>query len=173
MSWRTEALQLVTENNYKVVAEIGVWKGDLSRMLYDVVDVLILVDPWSVERMKFEAYECLMNEPTKTQEELDQIYESVKSSMPNAIIYRAPSMVAAEQISIELDFVYIDSVHIYSYVIEDINAWLPKIRPGGMIAGDDYNLHDVGKAVDELIENPQTLGRGRRGKRPRTWYKKV
>ncbi len=174
MSWRTEALLLVNTYGYKRVAEIGVWKGDLSRMLYKVVDTLILVDPWTVENINFPNYICTMNEPMKTQDELDQMYESVKADMPNAIVYRAPSMVAVEQISDRsLDFVYIDGVHLYEHVRQDIASWLPKVKLGGMIAGDDYNLHAVGLAVNELIDNPQTLGKARPDKRPRTWYKKV
>ncbi len=38
----------------------------------------------------------------------------------------------------ELDFVFIDANHNYGYVIADLRAWYPKIRGGGIIAGDDY-----------------------------------
>jgi len=51
-----------------------------------------------------------------------------------------------------LDFVYIDSSHAYEDVKADINAWLPKIRKGGMLAGDDYTTYPgVKQAVDELL----------------------
>lgn len=38
-----------------------------------------------------------------------------------------------------LDFVYIDAAHDYESVKRDIDAWLPKVKDGGILAGDDYN----------------------------------
>jgi len=37
-----------------------------------------------------------------------------------------------------LDFVYIDADHSYNAVKEDIAAWAPKVRRGGIVAGHDY-----------------------------------
>ena len=41
----------------------------------------------------------------------------------------------------ELDFVFLDADHSYEGVTADIDAWLPKIRPGGILAGHDYVDH--------------------------------
>ncbi len=38
-----------------------------------------------------------------------------------------------------LDWVYIDADHHYEPVCRDIDAWLPKVKPGGVIAGHDYS----------------------------------
>lgn len=55
-----------------------------------------------------------------------------------------------------LDFVYIDDDHTYEGAKTSIEAWLPKVREGGIIAGHDYSLHGhyagVRQAVDELAE---------------------
>ena len=52
-----------------------------------------------------------------------------------------------------LDFVYIDACHDYRKVKNDICAWLPRVRSGGIIAGHDYDRHHGGvmKAVDEIF----------------------
>lgn len=36
-----------------------------------------------------------------------------------------------------LDFVFIDAAHDTASVMRDIRAWLPKLKPGGTLAGDD------------------------------------
>lgn len=53
-----------------------------------------------------------------------------------------------------LDFVFIDGAHDYKYVKADIEAWLPKIKVGGYLAGHDYTPidHDeVIRAVEEAF----------------------
>lgn len=54
-----------------------------------------------------------------------------------------------------IDFCFIDASHEYKDVIRDINAYLPKIKDGGIIAGHDYINHHPGvvKAVDEKFRN--------------------
>ncbi len=37
-----------------------------------------------------------------------------------------------------LAWVHIDARHDYDSVVADINAWEPKVRPGGWLSGDDY-----------------------------------
>lgn len=38
-----------------------------------------------------------------------------------------------------LTWVHLDARHDYDSVRADIAAWLPKVRPGGWLTGDDYN----------------------------------
>lgn len=50
-----------------------------------------------------------------------------------------------------LDAVFIDADHEYSSVAQDIDAWRPKIKDGGVLAGHDYTPHFPGlvQAVNE------------------------
>ena len=58
-----------------------------------------------------------------------------------------------------VDFVYIDANHSYTYVRDDIQTWLPKVKKGGIIGGHDYDWSDaefgdelaVKRAVDEAF----------------------
>ena len=55
-----------------------------------------------------------------------------------------------------LDFVFLDGDHRYESIHNDIIAWLPKLKPGGMLAGDDYGNPEwpgVEQAVDELLDD--------------------
>ena len=56
-----------------------------------------------------------------------------------------------------LDFVFIDADHRYPAVIKDLAAWVPKLKPGGVLCGHDIHLPGVKKALDKkLIEYKDT-----------------
>lgn len=42
-----------------------------------------------------------------------------------------------------VDFLYIDASHSYEGVLRDLRAWYPKVKPGGLIAGDDWCFADA------------------------------
>ncbi len=51
-----------------------------------------------------------------------------------------------------LSFVFIDANHLYAGINADIKAWMPKVKPGGLLGGHDYDVAlwpDVKRAVDE------------------------
>jgi len=58
-----------------------------------------------------------------------------------------------------LAMVFLDASHDYDSIRSDIEAWLPKVRTNGILAGDDVGLPNeevrvwpgVKKAVDELL----------------------
>lgn len=53
-----------------------------------------------------------------------------------------------------IDFVFIDAAHDYDNVTADLTAWVHKVRPGGIIAGHDYDeeyKYHVVKAVDDFF----------------------
>lgn len=41
------------------------------------------------------------------------------------------------------DFIYIDAAHDYESMVVDLNAWWPKLKPGGIFSGHDYIEYDV------------------------------
>lgn len=55
-----------------------------------------------------------------------------------------------------LDFVFIDAIHSYQAVTEDVEAWFPKVRSGGVIAGHDVSWPGIREAVHDFIA-PRTL----------------
>lgn len=72
-------------------------------------------------------------------------------------LIKAESHKAAEQFADKsVEFVFLDACHEYEYIAKDIDAWLPKIKQGGMISGHDYDKDSfpgVVKAVDERFGN--------------------
>jgi predicted O-methyltransferase YrrM len=74
-----------------------------------------------------------------------------------------PSIYAAKSYEDKsLDFVFIDANHDFEFVKQDIESWLPKIKPGGYIGGHDYSESDghkgVVKAVDEAFPEKEIIG---------------
>ena len=53
-----------------------------------------------------------------------------------------------------IDWVHLDARHDYASVKADIEAWLPKIKPGGWLSGDDYDeakWPEVVRAVGDVL----------------------
>lgn len=168
--FRDVVCDLIIQNGYKRIAEIGIWKGDLSRMILNKCnpDYLLLVDPMAYELNNMESgYKCTMGEPVKEQSDLDVIAEKIREL--NVDFMRMPSLEAVINVPDEsLDFVFIDAVHLFEYVKADIEAWLPKVRKGGILAGDDYyEKHgaETRKAIEVTIKDVEVRGK--------VWYYKV
>ena len=58
------------------------------------------------------------------------------------------------------DWVYLDANHSYESAVADIRAWIPKIRPGGFLAGDDYveGRYWFGDAVKRAVDETAASG---------------
>ena len=64
--------------------------------------------------------------------------------------WRMTSTEAAKRAAGRLfDLVFIDALHDYDSTLADIDAWWPRVRAGGVLAGHDFNLkwHGVERAV--------------------------
>lgn len=57
-----------------------------------------------------------------------------------------------------LDLIYIDAGHETEAVKADIAAWMPALKPGGIMVLDDYCWQTVKAAVDEVLEGFATVG---------------
>jgi hypothetical protein len=57
-----------------------------------------------------------------------------------------------------ITFCMLDAAHDYDSLKADIEAWFPKVRSGGVIAGDDYesNWPGVDKAVNEFFADSRS-----------------
>lgn len=93
----------------------------------------------------------------------------------HAFIYKFSMDAVKDFANNSLDFVYIDANHSYKTVFEDITEWAKRVRPGGVIAGDDYTPsikpnNGVIRAVNEYAEkNGVTVLFIYKGKEPVNW----
>lgn len=112
--------------------EVGVCKGEFSEvLLQNWPGTLWLVDPYASVDGYPEHYDHERNR--------EAMCSRVRPFGARAILLRSTSLEAATTFRDgELDFVYLDADHRYERVREDLHAWWPKIRAGGIFAGDDY-----------------------------------
>ena len=59
-----------------------------------------------------------------------------------------------------IDFIHIDQRHGYQVIKNDIVAWWPKLKIGGLISGDNYEYPKLAKGVDELLPERMLSGQG-------------
>ncbi len=124
-----------------VGAEIGVWEGRFSETILEVAAPreLHLIDPWTYQpefsntgfgRRKFAS-------------RMDEMFHEVRArfaDVPAVRLHRAPSGDVLRGFADGyFDWVYIDGNHNSPIIDEDLALSSVKVRPGGIIAGDDYN----------------------------------
>ncbi|MDC0358719.1 class I SAM-dependent methyltransferase, partial [Oligoflexia bacterium] len=136
-------------------AEIGTFLGDTSFHLLAEISALTLfsIDPWD----KYEGYKEYNGEILCANEQ--KARARLKCFGERSVIIKDFSVSAAEQFETEsLDFVFIDGNHSYDFVKEDIRAWYPKVRPGGLFSGHDYHWEGVQRAVHEFSAERSLAG---------------
>jgi uncharacterized Rossmann fold enzyme len=141
--------------------EVGVFTGDLSRLLLGRTDLyLTMVDSWAGDGRDYigDSGDWHARLSQAKQNECRRIAEGVAE----AAGYRAEVVAMSSQEASHIfpgalfDFVFIDADHSYEGCKADIAAWLPRVKPGGLLCGHDYNNTDfedfgVTRAVDEFV----------------------
>lgn len=149
-------------------AEIGVSVGALSVNLLTAREDLnlLLVDPYAAGDKSgtwFKSGDTMARRP---QSEQDKSFDRARRRVAKVAggrghFLRMPSLEAAAYVADgSLDFAFIDADHSYEGCRDDIHAWWPKVKNGGILCGHDYDHPDfpgwgVKQAVDEFAA---TLG---------------
>jgi hypothetical protein len=130
-----------------VGVEIGVAKGKISKKVLDKCNIrhLFMVDPWQ------HGYSNTDDQNDVAQDIMETRYANVCKLIEQypgkATIIRDYSANAAKVVPNDLDFIFIDGNHEYEYVYLDLESWVPKMKPGALIIGDDWGWVDVINAV--------------------------
>lgn len=147
------------------MVEIGCYVGDSTRQFAKNFKEVNCIDPWE------NGYDD--NDLSSHKYPMTVIESQFDLLMDEFSTIKKYKMKSGEAVSIfedrSLDFVYIDGLHTYDGVKNDIEKWLPKVKNGGFIGGHDYNnKHHVGvkPAVDSYFEIDATF-------RDTSWIKKV
>lgn len=142
-----------------VGAELGVFKGRFSPVLLRASEAerLHLVDPWYLltpewhwgvgDRSTVNAVRRILQR-FRTEIEAGRVEVHVGNDLD----------VLRGMADHSLDWAYLDSSHAYEHTVEELALLDRKVRPGGVIAGDDWRPdpdhphHGVYRAVTEFLQ---------------------
>ena len=147
-------LALIEQYRPKVCVELGTWQGasavPVARSIQRWGGTLTCIDTWSGE----------LNEdggslPGKMPIMLMACARRFVEAGVSANVRLIPAMTGAASIVWDqpIDFLYVDADHSYLGVWTDLVAWVPHVKSGGLIVGDDYGnaiYPGVEKAWDEF-----------------------
>lgn len=146
-------------------AEVGVFDGFTSDALLRKLPGLHLwmVDPWK----PYEGNSVLGNldQAAFDRARSHALWWTEHARERRFVLQESSQQAASRFAEAALDFVFIDANHLYEHVRNDLRAWWPKLRPGGLLTGHDYGTGrdaegwwGVRRAVDEFARE---VGRDR------------
>lgn len=146
-----------TARDASVFVEVGSWAGRSSdAILSGSKGKVYCVDTWQGAK----DVQDLTNGMAKERDMLEVFKSNVGHYKNLNIVHKSSIEGAKDFEDNSLDVCFIDAGHTYEEVLEDIKAWLPKVKPDGILCGHDY-LPDtwmgVVKAVDENFGKPDEV----------------
>ncbi len=133
--WHGEQiLQLLDVHRPKVCVELGTWKGcsaiAVARLVRNWGGSVTCVDVWEQENVMGDFVPVTIGECVR-----NLVGAGVSA---NVRLLPARSLEAAKQWRGLIDYLYVDAGHSFEDCRQDLEAWWPHVRIGGLVAGDDY-----------------------------------
>ena len=172
--------KLVKEMRPSVIIEVGVWKGCTTigfaeaMKAQNIKGKVLAVDTW-LGALEFWTKHIDGVDDEKRDLQCVNGFPSVYYTFLSNVVHRGvqdyviplpmPSTMAAALVrgkSVVADVVHVDASHEYKDVLDDLRAWWPLLRAGGVFLLDDYTnpfFPGVRKAVDEFareVKRPVT-----------------
>lgn len=158
-AYRKIVYAMALEDKARVVVEVGVYLGQLSRKFASLpgLERLTLVDSWAAPYMKYD------------QTHMNKIAASVKdwaAVEPHVTVLHMTSERATWEFDNEsIDFWHTDGDHSHAGTYSDIFNWFPKVKQGSVMCGDNLEIPTVRTAInaaaDDLGVEWHEAGKGR------------
>ncbi len=153
-------------------AEIGVWQGTFSAEILNITRPreLVLIDPWDLLAKKEDEHTHSQHAQANQMRAKYLQVATTLGRLPNCVIRKGFSAEVLETYPDNyFDWVYIDGNHLYDFVLKDILISARKVRPGGVIAGDDLywkkdgQPHVLNAVRDAMVQLGDGAKQTRRG----------
>ncbi len=147
----------IAKVDLKTIVEIGSYVGDSTEIFAENFETVFAIDPWenSYDDTDASSYRYPMYM-------IEKQFDDLCKKNLNIMKIKSFSLEKVKYFEDEsIDMVYIDGIHQYEAVKEDILAWAPKVKIGGIIAGHDYQTAFQGciDAVEEALGTPKIKGK--------------
>lgn len=153
--WMTPGELLWLHNNARgrnTVVEVGVWRGrSLSAIAAAGSKYVFGIDTWESADSTYTQLAPLGQEIIKW-----EAHQNL-AKFPNVELACGTAAKFGPKFGI-LDMIFIDGSHEYEDVKSDLDALLPKCRPGALICGHDFGMPGVLRAVHERFEGRIVAG---------------
>jgi hypothetical protein len=142
--------------NGDTFVEVGAWKGQsiihLAQRLQDQEKAVKL---YAVDTFQGD-------DDTGRVNVFNEFLDNVRNANVSGLI--VPDALCSIDSAAEFDdsvlaSVFIDAAHDYDSVLADLNAWAPKVKEGGIIAGHDIDAEGVQRALAEMGWEYHVVGR--------------
>ena len=146
---RNQLPKLLQEHKLKSGIEVGVKQGEFAKTIlegWELCEAYHLVDVWE----KQENYKDVANVNNDVQNKFyKETLDNVQKYGEKIHVHRMLSTEAANKFMKEsIDFIYLDARHDYCAVMEDLEHYWPILKPGGIMAGHDYNENSEVRGQD-------------------------
>lgn len=144
-----------------IIVEVGVYGGQTLLGISDTCQKnntkLYGVDPWELlefpngktwEKPKLEQLRGVLKQ---VKDNLYKVIEELEYGHIELIQGFSPQE-AAHFEDKSVDLLFIDGSHCYESVTKDLTGWLPKMKEGGKICGDDFVWSEVARAVKDFAQ---------------------
>jgi hypothetical protein len=131
------------------LVEVGCWQGrSLSCLLVEAANSGKSLHVFGVDHWQGSVGEPELCDKAASSDLLGECQGNCERAGYPFTLLSQPSVEAALQFSDgSVDFVFLDGSHTMGAVLDDIDAWRPKVRPGGILSGHDEHAHGVAQAV--------------------------
>ena len=135
----------VAQRNFSktgVAVEVGVFRGQFS---------VKNLHHWQGKYFQVDAWTYRPGDPSDLNYKDNATNEHNKDAAWKAVVKHQDRVKQIQEISTEaalqfkdheIDWLYIDALHTKKALYNDLKAWWNKVRPGGLISGDDYGDKD-------------------------------
>jgi len=159
-----DAVRLAPDDG-AVFVEVGAWKGkSTSFMAVTIANSGKHIDFYVVDHWLGSDEKAHHIDPDV---KAGRLYEVFKRNIQPVKQFIKPLRMSSAEASTHfedasVDFVCLDGGHDYASMRLDLDCWLPKLLPGGILAGDDWNWSGVKTSVTETFgDRVEVLGDGK------------
>lgn len=143
--------------NARLMVNIGVWKGASTVIMAEAGGPGSVV--WAVDHFRGSPAERETNHAEGARNP-KQVLAQFTAYITKLSLWGRVMLLSCDSVAAsyyfkpgEVDLIYVDGGHDYESVVQDITNWLPKLKKGGVMLGDDLDWPDVRKALDDLSLN--------------------